>query len=110
MTPEFREFLSARLAAEMGRAAEEDALDIDVLVSPGAAARDMLDLFRALEPFGPGAPEPVYAMADVRAERAEPVRGGHIRCILADGAGHRLKAISWRSGDSAMGQRLLAAR
>jgi single-stranded-DNA-specific exonuclease len=108
MVPEFREFLCDRLASEMGRAADEDALDIDVLVSPGAAAREMLDLFSVLEPFGPGAPEPVYALADVRAERAEPVRGGHIRCFLADGAGNRLKAIAWRSGDSAMGQRLLA--
>ncbi len=108
MTPEFRDFLCRRLASEMGRAAEEDALDIDVLVSPGAAAREMLDLFSVLEPFGPGAPEPVYALADVRAERAAPVRGGHIRCFLADGAGHRLKAIAWRSGDTAMGQRLLA--
>lgn len=108
LTPEFRDFLCARLASEMGRAAEEDALDIDVLVLPGAAARGMLDLFRVLEPFGPGAPEPVYALADVRAERAEPVRGGHIRCFLTDGAGHRLKAIAWRSGDSPMGQRLLA--
>jgi single-stranded-DNA-specific exonuclease len=108
MTPEFRDFLCARLAREMGRAAEEDALDIDVLVSPGAAAREMLDLFSVLEPFGPGAPEPVYALADVRAERAEPVRGGHIRCFLADGAGNRLKAIAWRSADTPTGQRLLA--
>jgi len=107
-TPEFRDFLCARLACEMGRAAEDDALDIDVLVSPGAAAREMLDLFSVLEPFGPGAPEPVYALADVRSERAAPVRGGHIRCFLADGGGNRLKAIAWRSGDSAIGQRLLA--
>jgi single-stranded-DNA-specific exonuclease len=68
----------------------------------------MLDLFSVLEPFGPGSPEPVYALADVRAERAEPVRGGHIRCFLADGAGNRLKAIAWRSADTPTGQRLLA--
>ena len=109
LAPDFRDFLCLRLIGEMDRAQEEDALDIDVLVSCGAAARSMLELFGVLEPFGPGTPEPVYALADVRVERAEPVRGGHIRCFLADGAGSRLKAIAWRAGDNDLGRRLLLA-
>jgi single-stranded-DNA-specific exonuclease len=60
-----------------------------------------------LAPFGPGSPEPVFALADVRAERAEPVRGGHVRCALVDVAGRRLKAIAWRAADTPVGQRLL---
>lgn len=72
-------------------------------------AQGLLDLFARLEPFGPGAPEPVVALADVRIERAEPVRGGHVRCVVVDGYGGRLKAIAWRSGDTAIGRRLLAA-
>jgi single-stranded-DNA-specific exonuclease len=34
------------------------------------------------------------------------LRGGHIRCVLTDGAGGRLKAVAWRADDSALGRRL----
>jgi single-stranded-DNA-specific exonuclease len=107
MIPELREFLCARLGSEMAVAEAEDALEIDALVSPGAV-RAMFDTFGVLAPFGPGAPEPIYALADVRSERAEPVRGGHVRCFLVDASGNRLKAVAWRAGDSPVGRRLLA--
>ena len=45
----------------------------------------------SLAPFGPGNPEPVFALADVRIERPMAVRGGHVRCNLVDGSGGRLK-------------------
>jgi len=105
--PEFREFLCQRLAAEMTVATEADALEIDALVAPGAA-RGMLGEFQALAPFGPGNPEPTVALADVRPDRPMALRGGHVRVDLVDAAGHRLKAVAWRSGDTPMGQRLLA--
>ena len=61
-----------------------------------------------MEPFGPGNPEPLFAVADVRVERLMPMRGGHLRCTLVDGAGRRLRAVAWRSADTALGRRLLA--
>jgi single-stranded-DNA-specific exonuclease len=107
--PEFSVWLCETLAEETRLAEAADALDIDALTGCGAAAQGLLDLFSRLEPFGPGAPEPVVALADVRIERAEPVRGGHVRCVVADGYGGRLKAIAWRAGDTPVGRRLLAA-
>jgi single-stranded-DNA-specific exonuclease len=107
--PEFSAWLCETLAEETRLAEAADALDIDALTGCGAAAQGLLDLFSRLEPFGPGAPEPVVALADVRIERAEPVRGGHVRCVVADGYGGRLKAIAWRAGDTPVGRRLLAA-
>jgi single-stranded-DNA-specific exonuclease len=106
--PEFSVWLCETLAEETRLAEAADALDIDALTGCGAAAQGLLDLFSRLEPFGPGAPEPVVALADVRIERAEPVRGGHVRCVVADGYGGRLKAIAWRAGDTPVGRRLLA--
>jgi single-stranded-DNA-specific exonuclease len=106
--PEFRAFLCERLAEEMVVAEAEDALEIDALVTAGATARPLYDAFRAMEPFGPGNPEPLFALADVRVERLLPMRGGHVRCTLIDGAGRRLKAVAWRSADTPIGQRLLA--
>jgi single-stranded-DNA-specific exonuclease len=36
------------------------------------------------------------------------LRGGHVRCTLADTSGGRLKAVAWRTADSDLGRRLLA--
>ena len=106
--PELRAFLEARLAAESDAAFAADALEIDALIGPGAADRTLLDEFRRLEPFGPGAPEPLFATASVRVAESMAMRGGHVRCVLADGAGARLRAVAWRAGDTELGRRLLA--
>jgi len=106
--PEFRAFLEQRLAAEMVIAEADDALDLDALVTPGAAARPLYEGFQSLAPFGPGNPEPVFALADVRVERIRPMNGGHIRCDLVDGRGQGIKAIAWRSADTPIGRRLAA--
>ncbi|HXQ16477.1 MAG TPA: single-stranded-DNA-specific exonuclease RecJ [Caulobacteraceae bacterium] len=106
--PEFRAFLCERLAGEMAEAEADDALEIDALVTPGAAARPLLDAFQAMAPFGPGNPEPVFAVADVRVERVTPMRGGHLRCTLVGAGGASIRAIAWRSADTPIGQRLLA--
>ncbi|MDE2356665.1 MAG: single-stranded-DNA-specific exonuclease RecJ [Alphaproteobacteria bacterium] len=105
--PELRAFLCERLSAEADRAIQTDALEIDALTSP-SGAKGALEAFACLAPFGPGNPEPVFALASARIERAEPLRGGHIRCDLADLGGSRLKAIAWRAGDTPLGTRLLA--
>jgi single-stranded-DNA-specific exonuclease len=105
---EFRTWLCAQLAADAAFARAQDVVEIDALAAPGSGAAALLALFAGLEPFGPGAPEPVVAVADVRIERPEPVRGGHVRCALADGSGGRLKAIAWRAADTPLGARLLA--
>ena len=106
--PEFRTFLVEKLAEEQAAAAACDTLDIDALVSPGAVTRELLTEFDQLAPFGPGNPEPLVALASVRAERASAVRGGHVRCTLVDDRGRGLKAIAWRAQEGELGRRLLA--
>jgi single-stranded-DNA-specific exonuclease len=106
--PELRAFLCERLAGEMADAEALDAIEVDALVTPGAAARPLLDAFGALEPFGPGNPEPTFAVAGVRIERVTPLKGGHLRCTLVDARGRSLKAVAWRSADTPVGQRILA--
>ncbi len=105
--PEFRAFLSQRLAAEMGAAAAEDGVDIDALLAPKAAAAVRLD-FQRLAPFGPGNPEPMVCLADVRVERARAMQGGHMRCALLNAGGASLNAVAWRIADTALGRRLMA--
>ena len=107
--PEFRAFLCERLAAQAVEAQLADVIDIDALISTGAGAEAMLAEFGRLAPFGPGNPEPMFAVGGVRIERPMALRGGHIRCELVDSAGGRLSAVAWRAEDTEMGRRLLAA-
>lgn len=106
--PELREFLNARLAEEARVAAEADALEVDALVTTRGADRALWRDFQRLAPFGPGNPEPVFALADVRVERPMALRGGHVRCTLNDVTGGRLKAVMWRADDTEAGRRLMA--
>lgn len=107
--PEFRAFLDQRLRAEQTEAALIDAVEIDALVTPGGADRALWQAFERLAPYGPGAPEPLFAMAGVRVMGAQALNGGHVRCQLAGDDGTRIKAISWRSADTPLGQKLLAS-
>jgi single-stranded-DNA-specific exonuclease len=105
--PELREFLCSRLAAEAEIAAAEDAFDVDALITARGADRGLWTEFQRLAPFGPGNPEPTFALADVRLERPMAMRGGHVRCTLTDRSGGRLKAVAWRCEDTEVGRRLL---
>jgi single-stranded-DNA-specific exonuclease len=105
--PELRAFLCERLAGETALAVAEDALEVDALITAAGADRALWTDFQRLAPFGPGNPEPVFACADARIERPMAMRGGHVRCTLADGSGGRLKAVAWRVEDTDLGRRLM---
>ncbi|MEW5684262.1 MAG: single-stranded-DNA-specific exonuclease RecJ [Pseudomonadota bacterium] len=105
--PELRAFLCERMAAEAAVAAAQDAMDIDALLTARGADRGLWNEFQRLAPFGPGNPEPVFALADVRIERPMAMRGGHVRCTLTDRSGGKLKAVAWRCEETEMGRRLL---
>jgi single-stranded-DNA-specific exonuclease len=106
--PELREFLCARLGVEAEAAAEADALEIDALITAAGADRGLLDSFQRLAPFGPGNPEPLFAIAEARVERPMMLRGGHVRCTLTDRSGGRLKAVAWRAEETEAGRRLMS--
>lgn len=107
MIPEFRTFLEERLAGEV-EAVGVEAVEIDALVQPRAATRALLDDFQRLAPFGPGNPEPMFALTGVRPDRVSALKGGHVRLDLVGPMGDRIKAVSWRSAETPLGQRLLA--
>ena len=103
-----RGFLGDRLRDEMTAAAEQDVVEIDALVAPGGAGRPLWDEFQRLAPFGPGNPEPTFAAANAVIERPQALRGGHVRVMLSDGAGAKLRAVAWRAEDTDLGRRLMA--
>jgi single-stranded-DNA-specific exonuclease len=108
LLPELEAFLSEALREESAQAAIEDVLEVDALAAPGPEGRRLLDAFRRLEPFGPGAPEPVVAFANLLIERPQALKGGHVRCGLKGPDGGRIRAVAWRAEDTPLGRRLLA--
>lgn len=106
--PELRAFLCRALAEEGVQAALMDVVEVDALIAAGGATRRLLDDFQRLQPFGPGNPEPMFALADVRVEQIMALRGGHIRCQLADADGSKVRAVAWRAAETDLGRRLLA--
>ena len=36
------------------------------------------------------------------------VKGGHVRCVLVDDQGGKLRAVAWRAADTGLGRRILA--
>ncbi len=85
-------------------------MEIDALIAPGGADRRLFEDFQRLAPFGPGNPEPMFALGDVLIEQPMAMRGGHVRCTISDGRGGRLKAIAWRASDTDLGRRLMSGQ
>jgi single-stranded-DNA-specific exonuclease len=106
--PKLRAFLCEALAQEQATATAGDALDVDALTTTAGADRALYADFQRLAPFGPGNPEPVFALSDVRIERPMALRGGHVRVTLTDRSGGKLKAIAWRCEETELGRRLMA--
>ena len=107
--PDLRAFLAEHLAEERVEAIAADVLEIDALVSAGGAGRALWSAFQQLIPFGPGNPEPLFAAAGMHIERAMSLKGGHVRCVLVDDSGGKLRAVAWRAAETELGRRLLAA-
>ncbi len=82
-------------------------LEVDGVMSPGAASVEFCDQIESIGPFGQGAPQPIFAMKSVRAVSARRIGQNHIR-FFAEDEGGRLECISWRSADTEIGQALFA--
>lgn len=102
-----REFLADRVTPDVLAAGEARVLKLDGALTTQAASREMFELLEKAGPYGAGNPEPRFAVPRVRIVRADRVGQNHVRCILAGDEGGRLKAISFRSADSELGEVLL---
>ncbi len=107
---ELKAFLNERLASERVEAVAQDVLEIDALIDPGAATRELFESFEQLAPFGPANPEPSFALTGVQAREPVAMNGGHVRCRLVGADGASVKAIAWRCADLPSGQALLSGQ
>ncbi len=106
----FREFIEARVAAEIEAGDIGPTLMLDGALKPEATTVELVDLIQRLGPFGSGNAEPRFAFPSIRVAKADVVGENHVRCFLTASerqGGGRLKAIAFRSAGTALGDALL---
>ncbi len=101
----FKAFLETKIADAGDRA--DPILSIDGCLTCGGATVSMAEIIEKLGPFGSGNPEPRFALTGARIVKADLVGANHVRCILTDTGGGRVKAIAFRAADTQLGQCLL---
>ena len=105
-----RDYLNTALAGEQAEAEAQDWVEVDALIDPSAATRALFEDFERLAPFGPGNPEPLFALGGVQAREPVQMSGGHVRCRLVGADGASVRAIAWRCADLPLGRALLAGQ
>ncbi|MEE2691739.1 MAG: single-stranded-DNA-specific exonuclease RecJ [Pseudomonadota bacterium] len=98
----FTAFLAARLGAEIKAARDNQTLDIDALVGPGAVLRPFAEMVERAGPFGPGNPEPVFALADMQVGAMKTVGKGHLSLTLRSASGETVRAIAFRAEENGL--------
>ena len=106
---ELQTFLD-RAMARRHASAPRPRLDLDGVLAPGGATWSTAEAVAALGPFGPGNPEPRFAIRDVCIAHAGEVGSGHVRCTAVGPDGTRLQGIAFRALDTALGAALLGGR
>jgi len=108
--PRLRDFLIADLKDDVDRAVAERSRRIDAVVGAGAVSRRTADDISRAGPYGPGNPEPVFVVADMRAARLKDVGQGHIAATFVDGFGETVRAIAFRAAGEPLGAMLRSDR
>jgi len=106
--PELAAFLTERVGAAARASGLAPSIGIDWSLSLAAIGPDLAASLDRLAPYGNGNPEPRFAVGGVRVADAAIVGEDHVRTVLVDGSGARLKAMAFRAAGTQMGQALLA--
>jgi single-stranded-DNA-specific exonuclease len=99
--------LSARLRDEAVAATGARDLSVDALIGVAGANRDLISAMDQVSPYGAGWPDPVFGFANVRPFAASMVGAGHIRLVLEDENGAKIRAIAFRANATPLGDALL---
>jgi len=106
----FRAFIENRI----DEIADDEALvpryRIDGALQAAGADLKLIQAIEQLGPFGAGNAQPRFAFPAAQIVNASPVGENHVRCMITGDSGGRLKAISFRSLDTPLGQALLNTR
>jgi len=85
-------------------------LEIDAVVGASAVSKTFSDLIATAGPYGPGNPEPSFALLNMRAEYLKVVGKGHVSLTLVSETGESARAIAFRAEGEALGEILATGR
>ena len=100
-------YLHGVLGHSVDEARSHVALRVDGLVGLGAVNEDLSDAIALAGPYGAGNSEPRVVCPRVTVVMADRVGADHVRCILSDDAGNRMKGIAFRCADTGLGALLM---
>lgn len=104
---ELREHLEERVSGAVVELAEARVLEIDGALAPGAADGALLEMIERVGPFGSNAPEPLFAVPNIRAAGARRVGENHMAFDMVGEDGSRVRAIAFRVADGPEGEAIL---
>ncbi len=93
----FRQYLIDALGGAVRDALQNRILDIDAMIAPSAVSKSFADLVATAGPYGPGNPEPAFALANMRSVGAKIVGKGHLSLTLTSDTGDQVRAIAFRA-------------
>ena len=103
------EWLDSHLAKDVSHASSNQAMLLDLALSPGGLTPSLVETLESAGPYGMGWPGPRVAVGPVRVVKADIVGADHVRLIVGGQDGGRFKAMAFRAAESEMGQALLHA-
>ncbi|MBC2668539.1 single-stranded-DNA-specific exonuclease RecJ [Novosphingobium piscinae] len=101
------EWLDARLGAAVTTAMANQALTLDLGLTPRGLTPALIERLESAGPFGMGWPAPRVAVGPLRVVRADVVGNDHVRLIVRGDDGASFKAVAFRAGSTELGQTLL---
>jgi len=103
----FHDFLDDRVGTVIQEQKIVPTATVDSVMTVEGSGLDLINMVQQLGPFGSGNAEPRFAYNGLRVAKADVVGKDHVRCFFTSSGGQRLQAISFRSAETELGQRLL---
>lgn len=101
--PDLRARLNADLGNDVIRARQNRQLKIDGVIAASAVTKTFARLVEKAGPYGPGNPEPIFALSDLRVRQARTVGENHISLVLENNEAEQVRAIAFRAEGEPLG-------
>ncbi|MEX6634083.1 single-stranded-DNA-specific exonuclease RecJ [Hyphococcus lacteus] len=99
----FRRYLTEKLSASVELARANRTLSLDAVIGPSAVTKTFADMTATAGPYGPGNPEPTFALTNMRAKFTKVVGKGHLSVTLESETGDQVRGIAFRAEGEPLG-------
>ena len=99
-----RQRLNTQLSADIIQARQNRQLKIDGMIAASAVTKTFASLVERAGPYGPGNPEPVFSLSDLRVRQSRIVGENHLSLTLENNEGREVRAIAFRAIGEPLGE------